>query len=452
MSGTALLAAAVVPVLLGLLGSRLAFALAAPEDGVLFRAAVYVMAGAVVLHLTLTLLDFAGVPWSPLLLAALGGILYLLAGRLLPRRPRDARLSWQPGWGDGLALFALAASTLVALTAWTTSPDFVFHWGLKGRRFFFARGVDYAWLGRGWNWIVHPDYPNLLPETFAVTALIPGRFEVPAMMLATAVFLALMLAATREALRQGGTDGFTRQAGVALIALACGAFGMANLLPGGADGMMALALAAALPPLLRPPDRAGDFQIGAIAAFAAASKMEGLALAAFLVLVQWGRRPSLGAAPRTGLPPALVALPWLARTLHHHLFLAANAGPFVPSRAPVIASAVLDVLRAPSWHGFLVAAFLPPLLLASRRVRPFAAVATLQLLFYFYVYFTAPAAVDPRGYVLSNFARLGFHLVPASLAAALIAPWGSAQRGVVTVTTGPYGETEPPLTARMRNE
>lgn len=429
MSST-VLAAAVLPLLLGLLGSRLAFALASPGDGVLFRATLYVMAGAVVLHLTLTLLDFIGVPWSPLLLAALGAILYGLAWRFLPRPSERPRLSWEPGWGDGLALFALASSTLVALTAWTTSPDFVFHWGLKGRRFFFTRGVDYAWLGRGWNWIVHPDYPNLLPETFAVTALIPGRFEVPAMMLVTAVFFALMLAAVREALPAGST----RQAGVALIALACGAFSMANLLPGGADGMMALALAAALPPLLRQPDRSGDLQIGIIAAFAAASKMEGLPLAAFLVLVHWGRRPGLGAALRAGLPPALVALPWLARTLHHHLFLAANVGRFDPSRGPVIAAAVLDVLRAPSWHGFLVAAFLPPLLLASRRVRPFAAVATLQLLFYFYVYFTAPAAVDPRAYVLSNFARLGFHLVPASLAAALIA---LDQRGVVRVTTGP---------------
>ncbi|HEV2855364.1 MAG TPA: hypothetical protein VHC97_21390 [Thermoanaerobaculia bacterium] len=403
----------------------------------IFRATLWLMAGAVVLHLVLTVLDFAGVPWNPLPLAALGVILCGLAWRLLPRERTRFPSDW--GWGDGLALFALVAFTLVALTGWIATPDFVYHWGIKGHRFYLHRGVDYGWLARRWNWVLHPDYPNLLPELFAVTAWMTGGFHVPAMMLVTAAVFALLLAAVREGLRQGGAGRFTRQAGLALVALACGAFGMASLLPGGADGMIALALAAALPPLLRPPDSSpdygGDLQIGVIAAFAAASKMEGLPLAAFLVLVQWGRRvlserrPALGAALRTGLPPALVALPWLARTVRHHLFLELNSGSFNPSRAGVIFATVGEVLRAPSWHGFLLAAFLPPLLLWHRRTRPFATVATLQLLFYFHVYFSTLAAEQTRAYILSNFARLGFHLIPASLAAALVVWRGGDEKG-----------------------
>jgi hypothetical protein len=343
------------------------------------------------------------------------------------------------GWGDGLALFALAAATLIALTAWIATPDFVYHWGIKGARFYSTRGVDYSYLARSWNWVIHPDYPNLLPETFAVTALLAGGFDVPAMMLETAVLFALLLAAAREGLRQGGADRFTRQAGVALVALAGGTFWIASLRPGGADGTIALALAAALPPLLRPPDRVGDFQIGVIAAFAAASKMEGMPLAAFLILVQWGRqvwtgrrtgrRLHLGAALRTGLPAAVVILPWLARTAHHHLFLQINSGSFTPSRAGVIFSTVLEIFRAPYWHGFLPAMFLPLLLLASRRTRPFAVVATLQLLFYFYVYFTIQAADQTRAFILSNFSRLGYHLIPACLVAALVAWPGTTKKG-----------------------
>ena len=40
----------------------------------------------------------------------------------------------------------------------------------------------------------------------------------------------------------------------------------------------------------------------------------------------------------------------------------------------------------------------------ARRIRPVAVVATLQLLFYVYVYFTAP--VETRYYVLTSFSRL----------------------------------------------
>jgi hypothetical protein len=64
--------------------------------------------------------------------------------------------------------------------------------------------------------------------------------------------------------------------------------------------------------------------------------------------------------------------------------------------------------------------FLPLLLLFRRRTRAFAAVATLELLFYFYVYFTSPVG-NYRYFVLSNFPRLGFQLVPACLVAVLVA-------------------------------
>ncbi|MFL6194465.1 MAG: hypothetical protein ACJ75H_09860 [Thermoanaerobaculia bacterium] len=433
---TGLLAALAFLTALGLLGGRLAFWLASPEDGFLYRTAIYVLAGAVVFHLIVTLLDFLGVRWSGPLLAVLFLVLYGLGWRFLPRGPgREAPSEW--GWGDGVALFAFAAFTLISLTGWNAIPDFVFHWGIKGARFALARGVDYEYLAKGWNWVLHPDYPNLLPEMFAATALLSDGFRMPAMMLEASAFFALLLVACREALRRGGADRFTRQAGLALVALAVAGFGIGHIMAGGADWIPVLAFAAALPPLLRPPDRAGDFQIAAIAAFVAAGKMEGIPLAAFLLLAQWGRR-DLGErrlawreALRMGLPMALVVLPWLGRTLHHHLFLELNSGPFTPSRAGAIAAASLEALRTPAWHGFLWAMFLPPALLFPRRTRPFAAVATLQVAFYFYVYFTSASAAEPREFVLSNFARRGFHGVPARRGAARVA-WGP-QRGSVTV-------------------
>jgi hypothetical protein len=335
-----------------------------------------------------------------------------------------------------LALFALAAFTVLALTGWITMPDFLYHWGLKGHRFYLAHGVDYAFLTRSWNWAVHPEYPNLVPEMFAVTAMLAGSFDVPAMMLGTVALFALLLAAVREGLRQGGMDRFTLQAGVAMVALITAAFGIGYVMAGAADWNLALALAAAVPPLLRPPDRTGDFQIGdfqigIIAAFAAASKVEGVPLAAFLVAAQIfrriaaGRRLAFKAALRTGLLPAAVILPWLIRAVRLHLFQSFNSGAFELARAGVIFRAVAAALWTPAWHGLLPAMFLPPLLLFPRRTRAFAAVATLELLFYFYIYFTSGVG-DYRYYVFSNFPRLGFQLIPACLVAALVA-WTSSK-------------------------
>jgi hypothetical protein len=443
----ALGAAAALFLLLGLVGSRFAGVLASPADGALYRGVVHTLAGAVVLHLVLTLLDFAGVRWSlPVLGVAMAGMAVIAGAARLAQGGSSPLPSVQtrpyprqslpspagPGWGDALAVFALAVFAVIALSGWIAMPDFVYHWGLKGHRFYLVRGVDYRFLSRSWNWAIHPDYPNLVPELFAVTSLLAGGFDVPALMLGTAALFALLLAAAREGLRQGGADRFTRQAGTALVALSSAAFGIGYIMAGAADWNLALALAAAVPPLLRPPDRTGDFQIGVIAAFAAASKVEGVPLAAFLVAVQVVRRVRrvrrAGTERRldwvgvlaAGLLPAAVVLPWLGRAAHHHLFQTFDSGSFELGRAREIFAGVRQALRIPAWHGFLPAMFLPPLLLLSRRTRAFAAAATLELLFYFYAYFTSPVG-NYRYFVLSNFPRLGFQLIPACLVAALVA-------------------------------
>lgn len=418
---SSLLAVLALPVLLALLGSRLSGWLVRPGDGVLYRWVLYGSAGTIVFHLLLTLLDLAGIPWHPLLLAGGLAVLIGLAHRFRPRPAEPARLPSDPGWGDAVALFALAAFALLAPTMWITTPDFAFHWGLKGHRFFLTRGVDWAWLAR--NDMIHSDYPLLLPELYAASSLLGGRFSPPALMLWSAVFFAGLLASAREALRAAGDRTF-RQAGLALAALAMAMFGIGWITAGGTDWMLALALLLALPALLRPPDRTGDLQVGIAAAFCAASKIEGVPLAGFLVLVQLARgavadrRPSLGALIRLALPVAAVTVPWLARVVRHGLFQEDNAGPFEIGRAGALFTAAFEVLAGPSWHGVAWSVLLAPLLLLHRRARPFAAAATLQSLFYLYVYFTAP--VDVRYYVLTSLPRLLMHLVPGLLVAGIV--------------------------------
>lgn len=423
MSGTALLAVLGLATVLGFLGSRFSGALAGFGDGAPHRCVVYGMTGALVLHLLLTALDALGIPWHPLLLAALLAAAIGLAHRFLPRPQEPARLPSDLGWGDALALFALLVFTCTAVTLWTMTPDFIYHWGIKGSRFFLHRGVDYAWLARPWHWVLHPDYPNLLPELFATSALFAGRFEPHAQMLWTSLFFLGMLASAREGLRIV-EDRWMHQAVPAILGLTAALFGMGHLMAGAADWMIAGAFLTAVPALLRPPDRAGDWQIGIAAGFAAASKIEGAPFALILTGTQLlrrifaERRLDWRAALRLGLPAAAVGAPWLVRVFHHRLFLGSNSGPFEWKRSEVIFPALAEALADPAWHGLSLLVLLGPVLLLVRRTRPVGAVATLQLLFYLYVYFTAP--VETRYYVLTSFSRLIFHLIPALLVAGAV--------------------------------
>jgi hypothetical protein len=413
---TAGLAVLALALALTFLGTRFA-ALTTPGDTALQRLVVGAIAGMVVFHLLATLLDLIGLRWS---VASLGGalaaalVLALRYGGRLPEAERR-RLPSDLGWGDETALLSLAVFALVALTLWATTPDFVFHWGVKGHRFFLARGVDYAYLARSWGWAIHPDYPNLLPELYAASALAAGRFSPPALMLWSVFFFALLLAAVRETLR--GEEPWSRQATIALAAVALGAFAIGHRLAGGADWLPALALVAAIPALSRPPDAAGDLQIGVIAAFAAAAKVEGVMLAGLLCLVQLVRRPSdsrwpgIGRLLRLGTLPTLVILPWWLQVQRYHLFGVMSNDRLTGERTRTALAAVLDVLSFPAWHGFSYVIVLLPLLFLHRSTRPLAWVLGGQLAFYLGIYLVS--GFDTRFYVLTSFPRLLFHLVPA---------------------------------------
>lgn len=375
------------------------------------------LAGALLLHLLLTAYDVAGLRWNrwtlliPLMLLAVLG---------LRRKTETARLPSDLGWGDGAALFALVTFTLFAPTLWTMTPDFVYHWGIKGEHFFLAGRVDYEWLAKPWNWVIHPDYPNLLPELFAGSAILAGRFVAPAQMLWSALVLALILVSARRAL--SGTSrpaAQMGQMGIAALGFLLAGFGLGHRGAGAADGMPALAFLAAVPALLRPPDREGDVEVGIAAAFAAASKMEGMPLAAFLAGVQLLRRRDLRAAPWLGLPTALVSIPWALRTFGHGLYQKYNTGAVDPARAGVIFRSLAQATFGENWHGLPLALLALPLLLLLRRTRPVAAVASLQLLFYLWIFFSADVGTEFQ--VISAFPRLAMHLMPAVIVAGVVA-------------------------------
>lgn len=409
--------------------------------------------GLAALHLLMLLLDLAGVRWTRVSLPA-AWLLALAAAAAVARRRRGLEAppgigpAGRLGGGDLLAAAVCALHAGLAWSLWIAIPDFVYHWGVKGRRYHLAGGIDRGFLADPLHLAQHPDYPNLLPDLYAAAAVIAGRFDARAMMLFSALALALLAAAAREPWRRLGTAAAGRQVGIVAVVAAAAAFGIGYRLAGGGDWNLALALVLALPPLMAPaaPDGAGgpyggaatadDLRLGFAAAFAAGSKVEGVPLAAILVALHLARRARVGgpgwllrSAPAAALPALLVIVPWLAANLRYGLFAANYPGGGVePGRAAAVGAAVAEAFATREWHG--LAWLLPPLVVAlalSRRTRPVALAVALQLAVYLWVYLASP--LEPRFYVLSSFPRLLFHLLPATLVAAVaVVSYGSSSK------------------------
>ena len=414
------------------------------------------LAGLVTLHLLLLGYDLVGLPWTrtslviaAIVLAAIGVLAGRMVAALATRRRPDAAFPapaqspaaaasdkggtaappssrllglLRRGWGDAVALATVAVYAALAWRLRIATPDFVYHWGLKGHRYYLTRGIDWAFLGDPLHLTDHPDYPNLLPNLYAATAVVAGRFSERAMMVWSVVAFVLVLAAARECWARTATAGPLRQAGLATLALGVGMFAIGYSEAGGADWWIALALVAALPPLLAPAAAAGpadDLAVGLAAALAAGGKIEGVPLALFLVVLHLARRAaaarrlSLATALRAALPPLLVIAPWLWANLRLGLFQPADAGVLALGRAGVIFPAVAAALATPEWHGLTWSVLLLPVLVAVRPTRPLGLLVGAQALLYLYIYFSTP--LPPDAYILASLPRLLFHLVPAIL-------------------------------------
>jgi hypothetical protein len=316
----------------------------------------------------------------------------------------------------------------IATTSWVTTPDFVYHWGFKAARFFAVGHVDPAFLAEPWTAAAHPGYPPLAPELFAAGATLAGRFEPGAHTLWTTAAYGLVLLAMRGALVAGGVPHRSRQAVVAGSALLLGAFHLGGRTAAAPDWLIALALAAAAPALLRAADRQGDWQIGFTAALAASSKLEGSTLALLLVVVHLARRRAAWRELRTWaatlLPAILAIAPWLLRVVQHGLTQPFTPGGPTVERAAAMLPALRDAAATQAWHGATLVLLLLPGLLLVPRLRALAAVTSGQLASYLWIYLSA-AMGDTDFFVRSSFARLCLHLVPAALvltAAALLGP------------------------------
>lgn len=406
--------------------------------------ALDLLAGLLLFYLLLLARDALGIALHRAGLLVLGiavlGALALARRRLVGPAARSVSLRARAGWGDALAVLAVLLFAAAAVTLRSDTPDFVYHWGLKGRHYFEHRGIDWNFLERDEVAYAHPDYPHLLPLLFAAQSLLAGQWSEPALQLWPAVFLALLFWVVRETLATLLPGGHIAQAGIAAMTCAVAAFSIGHGQSGGPDLAFALALLvggvliqgvdplgavdtsdAAAGPAAGPALFAG---VGLVAAFAAALKIEGLPLAAsLLALSLLGHRRRLLADWRClawlVVPALAVIVPWWLRVQRHGLFLETNTGAPDLGRLRPLAAGVLDVVRLPEWHSLPWLFVLLPLVLVLRGTRLLGLVVALQLFFDAAVYLTAP--VDTYFYVVASLPRLLLQVLPALLVGLLVA-------------------------------
>ena len=262
-------------------------------------------AGAIALHLFA--LSVMGIAWTrtsvlltlaPLAVLATAVILSRRSAAkdpLHPARPSGssrgsfavfaAQDDTRPAVGDLLVLIPIVAYAIFALYAPPYEWDYYGVWGIKGRWFFDAQGIDWTYLKTNSS---HPDYPLLVPLLFDFTAIVTGRWDDT-----TFGWIYVALCASFIAIARGHSN--------ALVALAV-AFPALNLWIGLAEAAVMAFGCAGLLFLRREQYGIGAVMLG----LAAWSKNEGVALiiAAALALLLVRRRV-------LALWPAIaIAAPW----------------------------------------------------------------------------------------------------------------------------------------------
>jgi hypothetical protein len=334
------------------------------------RIAYGFVAGAVVLATAMFVATAAGIAWNPwwLLLPCGAGFLACARGGGAGWKARATRGS------DGLTILGFALLTVYGvLTARETCADLLYFWGPKAVRFAAARGIDLAFLKAPEHFLMHPDYPPLVPLLYAWGAMIAGGFSYWGPLLLTPVLLAL------TALMVGGRGG----------ALMAGllAFGYAQgLAAGAADPMLILFEVAALCALTFLDD---PLLASVALAGAAMTKVEGAAFVTVTVIAYAivSRRPLRALA--IAIAPALLLGSWIAFASAHGLLdsYARGAGSLSWSF-----DTVKMLARTASYHAYYLPwlAVLAPLAFAKRFRRAalplLVAAGSLACILFFYMH------------------------------------------------------------------
>jgi len=267
------------------------------------RLAIALAGGIVIVTATLYLYNFIHLPWTrftvgvPLILISVGAGTLARTGGLRARLPTNTIL----------ILLFVALTIYGVATARETCGDLIYFWGPKGQRFHHAGSIDTGFLGFRDYYLMHSDYPPLVPLLYAWGSLVAHRFSWWGPLL----LMPILLLATAFAFR-----GLARNGWYAALLTAILGYGFAiGMVGGAADPVLLFFEVIAIAALTF------DFEILAAVALAAVAmtKVEGavfVAIAAFAYLIT---RRRIAKAILIPLPAAIVLGTWIAFAWRNHL-------------------------------------------------------------------------------------------------------------------------------------
>ncbi|HUP49619.1 MAG TPA: hypothetical protein VNA04_12605 [Thermoanaerobaculia bacterium] len=258
----------------------------------------------------------AGIPWSRLTL----GLPLLIIGAAAFRRT-PAAAPFEPARWPPLPAAAFAAVALVAFhaaaTARMTIGDLLLFWGPKARHFFHERAIDVAFLKFPHYYLMHPDYPPLVPLTWAGSSIVVGSFSYWGAVYTTPVVLLAAALAFRGF--AAGTLGARKSAAFATLLLTLLVFtAVAANTAGGGDPYLVLFETVALSALTFSDTRAARIVAATALAGAALTKIEGAAFVAAMALSLIAVRRWRTAAA-VSIPAAALVGSWVGFANHHGL-------------------------------------------------------------------------------------------------------------------------------------
>lgn len=202
-----------------------------------------------------------------------------------------SRRHWRPSTtspiprGRFAALAALPLATLSygIATARATCGDLLFFWGPKAERFFVAGKIDTEFLKFPHYFLMHSDYPPLLPLTYVAGSLASHRLSWWGTLWLTPILVAAMAAILQGlAARELGSARAARFAALLAAVVTLGL--VAGRAAGAADALLYAYELLALTFLVFARDRRGAIAIASLAIAAAVlTKVEGAAFAAVII-------------------------------------------------------------------------------------------------------------------------------------------------------------------------
>jgi len=390
-------------------------AVVAIDETMAFEPGLLAAAGCAILAVEMTFLSLMKIAWSPLVITApLVAISAVSLPRLRRNRLRIGRAagsSGLPAWslvpgGLGVALVSMAA-----VTATSTSIDFVYFWGPKAQQFALHRGIDFAYLSARDNFLMHPDYPPLVPLVFAWSSLWAG-FSWWAPILSAPFFVALS-AWSFWRLGRRSLEGSILAGLSGLFAITLGYCLVVTNSLGNAEVFLVCWESQALALLtFQPQSKRRDLLASVMLCAVVLTKVEGAAFAmltaaAFSVerrpAIRWGRFFRLA-----GIPLALL-VGWIAighfEGIREAYSRSSPYGPFTLVHLPLVVSRVLAAGNYEA--GFLPwFALLGVIALSPRPAASFRYLALSFLYFLFVVFCYVHGAGNPRDWILVSAPRL----------------------------------------------